>query len=67
MKKLKLDPEMLAVESFTPDEAVDDDIGTVRGHSFVTEPYQACGSDEPSANCQDTDFRVATPARTTAF
>lgn len=55
MRKLKLNPEMLAVESFTPHEPADGDAGTVRGHSFVTvQPHQACGSDEPSANCTDT-------------
>jgi hypothetical protein len=54
MHKLKLDPEMLAVESFVADEAADDATGTVRAYSFVTvQPHQACGSDEPSANCTD--------------
>lgn len=54
MHKLKLDPEMLTVESFAPTEAAEGADGTVRGNSFVTEqPYQACGSDEPSANCTD--------------
>jgi hypothetical protein len=57
MQKLKLDPEMLAVESFVPDEHADDAIGTVRGHSFVTvNPYEPCGSGDPSANCMETDF-----------
>lgn len=61
MRKLTLDPEMLAVESFTPDEAADDAAGTVRAHSFVTvQPHQACGSGEASANCMDTDFHVYT-------
>jgi hypothetical protein len=61
MHKLKLDPEMLTVESFAPDASAGDAAGTVRGHSFVTDhPYQACGSDEPSAYCQDTDFHADT-------
>lgn len=54
MPKLKLDPEMLAVESFAPADTEDGATGTVRGHSFVTVlPYQPCGSAEPSANCTD--------------
>jgi hypothetical protein len=61
MHKLKLDPDMLAVESFATDEAEDAATGTIRGHSFVTvNPYQACGSDEPSINCMDTDYHVYT-------
>ncbi|HST61057.1 MAG TPA: hypothetical protein VLK84_20300 [Longimicrobium sp.] len=59
MKKLKLDPEMLAVESFAPDESADDAIGTVRAHSYVTVDYRPCGG-EQSAQCVETDFHWRT-------
>ncbi|HYW10400.1 MAG TPA: hypothetical protein VE871_00545 [Longimicrobium sp.] len=36
MKKLTLDPEMLAVESFAPAGVADGAPGTVRGHSYVS-------------------------------
>lgn len=55
MPKLKLDPEMLTVESFAPADAAEGAGGTIRGNSFVTvQPHQPCGSEEPSANCTDT-------------
>lgn len=60
MRKLTLDPEMLAVETFVADEAADDGAGTVRGHSFVTVNDRPCGGDDPSAQCMDTDYHVYT-------
>lgn len=56
MKKLKLDPELLHVESFTPDAGPAQSAGTVRAHSFITVNYQPCGSDAPSAECVQTDW-----------
>ena len=56
MNKLRLDPDRLRVESFTPDAAAAQGTGTVRGHSFVTfnSPNGAC-SEPASQQCQETD------------
>lgn len=60
MRKLKLDPETLHVESFASGDAGEASRGTVRGRSYVTfEPNAACGSDA-SQNCQPTDFHYNT-------
>jgi hypothetical protein len=60
MRKLKLDPETLRVESFAPSAGEADRRGTVRGLSYVTfEPQNACGSDA-SVNCQPTDVHLDT-------
>ena len=59
MRKLKLDPDALRVESFAADEDERAARGTVQARSwYVTvDPYQnACGSDNGSMNCQETDF-----------
>ena len=56
MNKLKLDPELLLVESFTPEAWPKDGTGTVRGQSFVTLDFRPCGSDDPSAQCVQTDY-----------
>ena len=58
MHKLKLDPEMLAVESFAPAGAVRSAAGTVRGHSYPTEI--PCNVDGPTYNCQETGPGVPT-------
>lgn len=56
MRKLTLDPEMLHVESFTPDGDAADRRATVKAHSFVTfVPGQAC-SEPASQQCVETDF-----------
>ena len=60
MRKLTLDPEMLQVESFAADDETAAERGTVRAHSFVTVDNRPCGSDDPSAQCMDTDFHVYT-------
>lgn len=56
MNKLRLDPDRLRVESFTPDASSAQGTGTVRGHSFVTFNYQLCGSGDASRNCMETDY-----------
>lgn len=58
MKKLKLDPEMLAVESFAPAAAPHAASGTVRGHSYMTEI--PCNLDGPTYDCQETGPGVPT-------
>ena len=57
MRKLRLDPEMLAVGSFAADEAEEAPRGTVDAHSYVTfgAPNAAC-SEPASPHCQETDF-----------
>jgi hypothetical protein len=57
MRKLKLDPEMLAVESFAADEGAPALRGTVEAQSYVTfgMPNGAC-SEPASQQCQETDF-----------
>ena len=42
MKKVKLDVETLAVESFGIAAAVEDD-GTIQGFAAPTPPYASCG------------------------
>jgi hypothetical protein len=63
MRKLKLDPDTLHVQSFAADAGAEAAKGTVHARSwYVTvDPYQnACGSDGGSVNCQDTDYKVYT-------
>ena len=56
MKKLKLDPESLRVESFDVRGRRDAAKGTVAAHSFFTAaPNQAC-SEPKSAECMYTDY-----------
>jgi hypothetical protein len=61
MPKLKLDPEMLRVESFAPEAAAVPPRGTVDGHSYVTfnSPNQAC-SEPASQQCLETDHHLYT-------
>lgn len=58
MHKLKLDPEMLVVESFAPVDAPHAAPGTVRGHAYATE--FPCNLDGPTYNCQETGPGVPT-------
>jgi hypothetical protein len=57
MRKLKLDPDTLRVESFTARDAAPDAKGTVRAQSFIPtgDPFAATCQDA-SANCQETDY-----------
>jgi hypothetical protein len=52
MRKLKLDPDTLRVESFAAREGADDAKGTVRAHS------------DPSAYCMETDWHWNTCGNT---
>lgn len=58
MRKLKLHPEMLAVESFAPVDTPHAATGTVRGHSYPTDI--PCNVDGPTYNCQETGPGVPT-------
>jgi hypothetical protein len=53
--KLRLDPDQLRVESYTPAENEPPARGTVRGHSFISKEWGPC-SGEASAYCVETDF-----------
>lgn len=58
MKKLKLDPEMLAVESFAADAQAAAPRGTVQAQQYYATfgaPNAAC-SEPASQQCQETDF-----------
>lgn len=59
MRKLRLDPEMLHVESFTPREDDAPLRGTVQANSHVSDmvPSGCCPGDK-SMYCQPTDFAV---------
>jgi len=62
MKKIRLDPEALRVESFAPRSEHGGAKGTVRAHSYYVtfDPYvQAC-SEPASQNCMETDFHLNT-------
>lgn len=63
MAKLKLDPEMLRVESFVSGggAAV---LGTVRGNSIATINYNPCGGEDPTPNCQPTNPALNTCGNT---
>ncbi len=57
MKKLRLDLNRLAVESFTPDEAALAVPGTVKGHDLPTRPRtcaDSCNTCSPQATCYNT-------------
>ena len=56
MQKLTLNPDMLRVESFSPDAAADDAMGTVRGHSYVTVDGRLCSSDDQTVQCGPSDY-----------
>jgi len=58
MKKLKLNPEMLAVETFVPGSEPDAVRGTVRGQSFVSDIVITGCCQEASQYCQPTDYHV---------
>ncbi len=58
MHKLKLDPEMLAVESFAPAHTPNAATGTVRGHGDTAE--YPCNLGGPTFNCQETGPGVPT-------
>jgi len=55
MKKLKLDPEALRVESFSADRDAGAARGTVDAHSYISHEIGAC-SEPASIHCQPTDF-----------
>jgi hypothetical protein len=57
MRKLRLDPEALRVESFAPSGETTAEEGTVRAHSYVTvDPYVNACSEPASQYCMETDF-----------
>jgi hypothetical protein len=58
MKKLKLDPEALRVDSFSAADAEKAQRGTVAGRSFVTNGVTVC-SGGATPNCQNTDVHLA--------
>lgn len=59
MRKLKLDPEALRVESFAAAVEPDAAAGTVHANSFVTDnPYVGPCSGEATQNCQPTDHHL---------
>jgi hypothetical protein len=56
MRKLRLEPEALRVESFAPRDELGGAKGTVHARSYPTEhvyPTACCG---PSELCQETDY-----------
>jgi hypothetical protein len=55
MKKLKLDPETLRVDSFRADTAGVLERGTVAARSFVTDGVKVC-SEPASQYCVETDY-----------
>ena len=61
MPKLKLNPEMLRVETFAPNGAAVSPHGTVKAHSYVTfgAPNAAC-SEPASEQCLETDHHLYT-------
>lgn len=59
MKKLKLDPESLRVDSFSAEHLSTSRRGTVAANSFVTDGVTVC-SGEASQNCQSTDVHLYT-------
>jgi hypothetical protein len=57
MRKLKLDPEALRVESFAPREDEAGAKGSVHANSYVTDnPYVSACSEPASQYCMETDF-----------
>lgn len=52
MNKLRLDPELLRVESFTPGALSAQGAGTVRAHVFVTSNNPPCNSND----CMPTEY-----------
>jgi len=61
MKKLRLDAEMLLVESFAAQEDAHGQRGTVQAASYVTmgADWQAC-SEPASQYCLETDYHLYT-------
>jgi hypothetical protein len=55
MRKLKLDPEALRVESFAVRGEAITLGGTVRAHGYTDDPNLGC-SDPASERCQETDW-----------
>ncbi|HEX6746002.1 MAG TPA: hypothetical protein VF092_01720 [Longimicrobium sp.] len=56
MRKLKLDPDTLRVDSFAAQKQDNAPKGTVRAQSYVTfDPWQAC-SEPASQYCMETDY-----------
>lgn len=56
MHKLRLDPEMLAVESFAVERDAAAPRGTVEARSFFTVAANQACSEPASQQCQETDF-----------
>jgi hypothetical protein len=55
MKKIRLDLELLDVESFDTTRAGDSAGGTVLGHSYISKEWGPC-SEDASMYCQPTDY-----------
>lgn len=64
MRKLKLNPEMLRVESFVSGVDGAGALGTVRGNSIATINYNPCGGEDPTPNCQPTQWELETCGNT---
>jgi hypothetical protein len=56
MRKIRLDPETLRVETFAPREDETEAIGTVHANSYVTIPDVSACSEPASQYCVETDF-----------
>lgn len=60
MRKIRLDLGRLQVESFVPAPQSGTQRGTVRGNSIATINHNPCGGEDPTPNCQDTQWEVET-------
>lgn len=58
MLKLKLNPDMLAVETFVLDGELDATRGTVRGQSLLSDILETGCCQPGSQQCQPTDYHV---------
>lgn len=58
MRKLKLNPEMLAVETFVLDGELDVMRGTVRGQSLLSDVLESGCCYPGSQNCEPTDWAL---------
>ncbi|HEU0301301.1 MAG TPA: hypothetical protein VFR37_17685 [Longimicrobium sp.] len=56
MRKLRLDPEMLHVESFAPRDEGGGAGGTVHANSFVSDMVPSGCCEPASQHCQETDY-----------
>jgi hypothetical protein len=60
MRKLRLDPNALRVQSFAPRDEAAGPRGTVDAHSFVSELVITGCCEGPSRYCQETDYHWRT-------